>query len=103
MAAGRAPRARRPPPALSACPGCCPGAWHCRQWRRGASRSRAPELLRGEDRLEGAQRRGDCVLTRVVAHGADAPDLAVQRAERRADLDVVLIQQRVAHALAVDA
>src|SRR3954462_2766767 len=101
MAAGRAPRARRQPPALSACPGCCPGAWRCRRWRRGASRSRAPELLRGENRLEGTQRRGDCILTRVVPHGADARDLAVERAERGADLDVVLIEQRVAHPLAV--
>ena len=29
----------------------------------------------------------------VVAHGADAPDPAVQRPERRADLDAELLQQ----------
>ena len=42
-------------------------------------------------------------LAADIAHGADAPDLAVQRPERGADLDAEIVQHHAAHRVAVDA
>src|SRR3954468_5722166 len=50
----------------------------------------------GQHRAERREAEHDVVRTAAVAHQADAPDLALQWPEARADLDAELVQQAIA-------
>lgn len=56
-----------------------------------------------EHGLERDEGREDGVLPRVVAHRADAPDLAVQGPEGRADLDAEVVEHVLPGGVARDA
>src|SRR5688572_12687044 len=57
----------------------------------------------GEHRAERREAQHDVVGPAAVAHQAEAPDLALERAEARADLQAELGEQRAPHLLLVDA
>src|SRR4051812_26212041 len=51
----------------------------------------------GQHRAERREAEHDVVRPAAVAHQADAPDLALQGPQTRADLDAELVQQAVAY------
>ena len=60
------------------------------------------ELEVVQDRLQRAERLHHTVFTRVIAHGANAPDFTVQRAKRGANFNAEIFQHQLAYLIAVD-
>src|SRR5262244_776023 len=73
------------------------------QGRVEARARRGAVALEAERVLERRQAHEHELALRRIAHGADAPDLALQRAERRADLDTEILDEAAAHTELVDA
>src|SRR5262245_22124987 len=73
------------------------------QGRVEAGAGRGAVALEAERVLERRQADEYELALRRVAHGADAPDLALQRAERRADLDAEIVNETAPDAELVDA
>ncbi len=59
-----------------------------------------PEVV--QDRFQRAERLHHAVFTRVIAHGANAPDFTVQRTKRGANFNAEIFQHQFAYLIAVD-